>query len=195
MYIWDWSIFTRPKVGVVGGGTLSHVINKMRAVGSCVDGSDHPQVQFHAGPTICLGRTFTRPKVGVGGGTSSHVINKMRAVESCVDGSDHPQVQFYAGPTICLGRTHVDSWDIRMGPTHCWFVGPTILLWDSWLKIYVNLFLIPFLNYVIHYFPSDFVFKQMTSQIILFDQYFHRICVLTYSRTVLSKLYIYINYT
>jgi hypothetical protein len=45
-------------------------------------------------------------------------------------------------PTVCLGGTHVDSWDIRMGPTlggtHTFlFVGPTILLWDSWLKNYV----------------------------------------------------------
>jgi hypothetical protein len=59
-------IFTRPKVG--GGGifapTLSHVINKTRAVGSGVDGSDQPQVLFHAGPTICLGGTHVRDPHG-----------------------------------------------------------------------------------------------------------------------------------
>jgi hypothetical protein len=49
-------------------------------------------------------------------------------------------------------------------------------------------FLISFLNYIIQYFPSDFVELQMTSQIILFN-IFHRICVLTSSKTVLSKLY------
>jgi hypothetical protein len=44
--------------------TLSHVINKTRAVGSCVDGSDYPQVLFHAGPTICLGGTHVRDPHG-----------------------------------------------------------------------------------------------------------------------------------
>jgi hypothetical protein len=54
-------------------------------------------------------------------------------------------------------------------------------------------FLISFLNYIIGYFPSDFVRLQMTFQIILFNIH-HRICVLTSSKAVLSNLYIYKNY-
>jgi hypothetical protein len=44
------------------------------------------------------------------------------------DGLDHPQATdtVHAGPTIYLGGTHTFL-----------FVGPTILLRDSWLKIYV----------------------------------------------------------
>jgi hypothetical protein len=100
-----------------------------------------------------------------------------------------PQILFMRDPHyVQVGPTrgtHVDSWNIRVGPTSgvthtFWFVGPQ-LLWESWLKNYVfsfckekNLnneflnyvFLISFINYIIQYFPShfasDFVQLQMT---------------------------------
>jgi hypothetical protein len=59
-------IFTRPKSGAIFAPTLSHIINKTRAVGSRVDGSDFPHTKniVHAGPTICLGGTPVRDTHG-----------------------------------------------------------------------------------------------------------------------------------
>jgi hypothetical protein len=55
-------ILRRPKGGAIFAPTLSHVVNKTRAVRSHVDGSNHPQITniVHAGPTIRLGGTHVR---------------------------------------------------------------------------------------------------------------------------------------
>jgi hypothetical protein len=82
-------------------------------------------------PTI-----FKRPKMGkIFISQLHHVIKKRGAVGSCIDGSNHPHTTntVHVGPTVCLGVTHMDSWDIRVGPTSggthtFWFVGLTILL-------------------------------------------------------------------
>jgi hypothetical protein len=90
---------------------------------------------------------LTRPKVG-GFLPSRYATSSRWAAGSRINGSDHPQATntIHVGPTLCLGGTHVRyprgfmrySWGTTSGGTHTfWSVGPTILLWDSWLKIYV----------------------------------------------------------
>jgi hypothetical protein len=52
-------------------------------------------------------------------------------------------------------------------------------------------FLITFLNYIIQYFPSNFVLLKTISQIVLFN-IFHRICVLTSSKnSALKTIYLH----
>jgi hypothetical protein len=43
-------IFTRPKGGAIFAPPLRHIIKKLTAVGSHIDGSDHPQILFMRDP-------------------------------------------------------------------------------------------------------------------------------------------------
>jgi hypothetical protein len=56
-------IFTRPKRGAIFAPPLRHIIKKLTAVGSHIDGSDHPQILFMRDP-VCLGGTHVRDPRG-----------------------------------------------------------------------------------------------------------------------------------